>query len=1137
VPTFVRPRLRVDSPDDDARVLLDTEASSVVAEATDAGGPRSLLVLGAPGSGRTTIGLEAACEAARAGARVVLLSPARRAATRLKDAVARRLGAHDESVTVATPAAFAFRLLSRHAAHWGSPGPALISGPDEDGILAELLAAHASGEVVPPAWPASIPESALGLDAFRHELRDILARAGELDLEPEDLRRLAAEHGRGEWAAVATVLEQYRDAIGVEDDSSYGSGADRAVASARRKRRYDSARIVDEAALVLASWRTPPPGADGAGDQVDDGAEPPAWDLVVVDDYQDVTRSTVRLLRVLARDGARLLLLADPDVAVQTFRGGSPSLVQDATTEFAAGGLGATTRVLGRVHRGAADVRAAVAALAERLPAGGEGLARRRATTSGETDGEDAGPGVQVRTARSAAAEADQIANAIRRAHLVDGLPYERCGVIVRTSGLATAMRSLLAARRIPISSGRIGALRDEPAVRMLLGAIRVADQIASGGEVAGEDVRDLLLSTIGGADPIRLRRLMRALRVASEAAGGATDSDSVTLGALGAILARPAEDMRDALPAALPQILTDPFVRVGRVLAATRDAIERGEGAYAVLWAAWDATGLASVWQSRAVDGGPGASRAHADLDAALALFYAAERYEEREGSIAAAAFVGRIDSKAVAEDTLAQQSGKKDVVQVLTPAQAPGIDFDLVAIAGLQEDVWPDLRRRDSILGSQALVDVVTGRYAGVERYAEARREVRDDELRQLVLAASRARVDLLVTAVDDGEIRPSIFHELMAADAERRAEDVRSTATAVAGGASVNGGGTGGGRPDAGTRAVAVGSDAERPATAVRPPDAASRQVVRDLRELVAELRRALAADPSDADAARVLAHLAAEDVDGASPDEWRLGLEPTTLEPLRTGTDPVGVSPSSVEQANTCALRWALGRFGGRGGDSDAQSLGTLIHEIAEEHPSGTEPELLAALETKLADMDLGEGLAADMQRAKATRLVERLAKYLAIPTEVEDEVEIDATVGDARIRGRIDRLEIDEDGTARVVDLKTGTGATDAKPEEHPQLGVYQVALRALHESDGGPAPAGGRLVYLGAETKALSKDQAPLPEGTDTWAHEQLRSAVRAMSGGHMTARQNAMCSFCDLRTSCPVQREGRRIGDGEGKR
>jgi superfamily I DNA/RNA helicase len=372
VPTFVRPRLRVDSPDDDARVLLDTEASSVVAEATDAGGPRSLLVLGAPGSGRTTIGLEAACEAARAGARVVLLSPARRAATRLKDAVARRLGAHDESVTVATPAAFAFRLLSRHAAHWGSPGPALISGPDEDGILAELLAAHASGEVVPPAWPASIPESALGLDAFRHELRDILARAGELDLEPEDLRRLAAEHGRGEWAAVATVLEQYRDAIGVEDDSSYGSGADRAVASARRKRRYDSARIVDEAALVLASWRTPPPGADGAGDQVDDGAEPPAWDLVVVDDYQDVTRSTVRLLRVLARDGARLLLLADPDVAVQTFRGGSPSLVQDATTEFAAGGLGATTRVLGRVHRGAADVRAAVAALAERLPAGRE---------------------------------------------------------------------------------------------------------------------------------------------------------------------------------------------------------------------------------------------------------------------------------------------------------------------------------------------------------------------------------------------------------------------------------------------------------------------------------------------------------------------------------------------------------------------------------------------------------------------------------------------------------------------------------------------------------------------------------------------------------------------------------------------
>ncbi|MGC5615625.1 PD-(D/E)XK nuclease family protein [Georgenia sp. Z1491] len=1105
----VRPRLRLDTAPEPVEVPLSQVARSVADELAAGPGPH-LLTLGAPGAGRTTLAVQTVVEAARAGRRVALLTPSRRVAGRLRDEVAHRTGAHDAAVQVVTPTSFAFALLGQHAAYWGGPEPALLSGPDEDGILAELLDAHDSGQVTSPGWPASVPAEALGLDAFRHELRDILARAGELDLEPDDLRRLAADHDRPEWAAVAAVLEQYRDSTGAQDAADEQAPAV-GLGPERRYRRYDSARLVDEAALVLNSWHVPPTGvpAGTAG-----APTVPRWDLVVVDDYQDVTRSTARLLRVLVRDGARLLLLGDPDVAVQTFRGGSPTLVAEATSDFSDGGFGAQVRLLPEVHRGTRGLRAAVARLTERLPAGGPGLARRRSPVAGggavpapdpgasgidadrdagrTADRDEPWPAVEVRTLSSAAVEADTVADAVRQAHLVDGLPYRRCAVVVRTSGQASSMRALLGARRVPVSPGRLGALRDEPAVRPLLAAVRVAAEGPT-----GRALRDLMLSSVGGADPVGLRSLMRTLRAASGARGGAVDSDTVLLDAVAAV----DEGGVAALPGSMSAALTDPLVRVARVVGRTRTALVAGEGPTAVLWAAWDAAGLAEPWQTRAIDGGAGAAQAHADLDAVLALFYAAERYEARGATAGAIGFVDRVEKQRVAEDTLAAQSGRRDLVEVLTPAQAAGQEWDLVAVAGLQEDVWPDMRRRDTILGSQALVDVVTGRGDGADRWTEARKEVRDDELRQLVLATSRATSKLLVTAVDGVDTRPSLFHELLARDAA--AHD----------------------RGDAGARTA--------PDAGARPRPADREQIVaRDLRELVARLRRRLADDPGDADAARVLARLRAEGVAGADPQEWVLAHEVSTLAPLRSTDEPVTVSPSAVESVTTCGLRWALTRFGGRGGDSDSQALGTLVHEIAEQHPAGSRDELRSALHERIGELDLGEGLAADQERAKAERLVERLAEYVAVPVQVATEVDVDEIVGEARVRGQIDRLETQSDGRVVVADLKTGKGISQAEVEEHAQLGAYQAALLERHRRGEGAEPAGARLVFLGTPNKSVAiREQDALGADRGTWAHELVDRAVTEMSGAGVHVRTNKYCDFCEVRTSCPLQTAGRRVG------
>src|SRR5690606_7814182 len=111
-------------------------------------------------------------------------------------------------------------------------------------------------------------------------------------------------------------------------------------------------------AQALRSWEDEVPGAPR-----------PAWDLVVVDDYQEATAATARLLHVVHGDGARLVLLSDPDSAVQTFRGAAPGLTGRAAApagDF--GAFDAETVVLGTVWRQEPELRAVTRAVTDRIP-------------------------------------------------------------------------------------------------------------------------------------------------------------------------------------------------------------------------------------------------------------------------------------------------------------------------------------------------------------------------------------------------------------------------------------------------------------------------------------------------------------------------------------------------------------------------------------------------------------------------------------------------------------------------------------------------------------------------------------------------------------------------------------------------
>ncbi|WP_372594687.1 ATP-dependent helicase [Actinotalea sp.] len=1065
----------------------------------------ALLVTGAPGSGRTTTalaltadrlasadggawtsGASAAGPAAAPGAArardgaepVLLLAPTRRSAARLRDALSAHLPRTGGAAVVRTPSSLAFSVLRARASLLGEPTPTLISGPEQDLVLADLLAGHQAGEGRPVGWPASVPPAALGLRAFRDELRDLLMRAAERGLRPADLARLGAQHDRPAWQAAAAVYAEYLD-VTVLRAGTPDAGA-----------RFDPAVVVDEASEALLAWESEVPQQPR-----------PRWGTVVVDDYQEATAGTVRLLHTLAQDGAELVLLADPDIAVQTFRGASPGLVDRAPLPAGSelGAFGASTIVLPRVWRHAPALRSVTAAVTAeirgtvRTHRAAESALPADGLTAGAlpADGLSAGADASVRAVllRSAAQEAAFVAHTLRAAHLYEGLGWSRMAVIARSGGQVGELRRALSAAHVPVEIlGSDLPLRAEPAVRPLLRAMHAALE-PDPATLDPLEVSELLVSPLGGTDAVGLRHLRRALRAEEVAGGGTRTSDDLLV----EVVADPAR------ASTLPAAVRPSVVRLATVLAAGRETAARpGTGVLDLLWSVWSASGLAEPWRRSALAGGAAGERADRDLDAVLALFTAAEQFADRMPQAPPAAFLAHLTAQDLPADSLAAHGSVAEAVSLMTAAGAAGAEWDLVVVAGVQEGTWPDLRLRDSILGAAHLVDVVEGRAAVTEQFdAESRAAVLDDELRAFAVAVSRARRRLVVTAVRDTEQQPSALVDLVEPP------------------------GTG----DVDARLAAV-------------PHAL------DLRAVVAQCRSVVEAgqEPQAGAAAALLAHLAAHGVGGADPSAWYGAAPPSSHAPLWPADGPVPLSPSKLELATQCALRWALEAVGGTSVSSAEQSLGTLVHALAAEFPTGTVEKLSSALDARWSELGLPEGWLSRQTRRRAESMVVLLAQYLSTADPyLALEEPFTARLGRVLLRGVVDRIErvgTDADGrpVLRVVDLKTGTHAvTGAQTVQHPQLGAYQAAVDsgAFDDVAAGARSGGAQLVYVGRGTvRPTIKVQDALSNAPDpAWTETLLADVADVASRSAMDATRGDHCRMCPVRRSCPAWPEGRVVG------
>lgn len=1031
--------------------------------------PRAVSVVGAPGTGKTTLALAFArariAASSAGGDDVLVLSPTRLSAARMRerlDLLTRRTASRP---AVRTPSGLAFAIECAFADATGQGRPQLVSGPEQDALLAELLAGHEQGLGTDPGWPARCGPQVRSMRGFRHELRDVLLRAADCALTPEDLILLGEKHGREEWVAAGRVYREYRQVLALER-SVHGAPA-----------RVDTGSIVVRAAAHLHEWSRVAPDA-----------AKPRWRTIVVDDYHEANMAFARLLRVLAADGAQVVVLGDPDSSVQGFRGAIPALLAEAEHPIGhGGGLGARRVVLERVFRQPVLLRAATRRVSDRIRVAGVASQRKALSAASAAQGSEIGElegTVLTKVFRTRSQEMNAVATHVRRHHVLNAVPWSEIAVIVRAGADVEEVASALTSAGVPSDAAVARRpLRDEPAVRSILDALRCAiDPQALTTEVAV----GLLTSPFGGLDSIELRRLRRALRVEEREHGGARGPDELVVEAL----SNPDSLTMMASPEATAAR------RIALMLAnAHREYRRAGASVETVLWELWRSAGVESRWRELSLHGGAVGQRFDRELDSVIALFTAAGRFMERTPSAHPAAFIAEILAEDLPSDTLAARASDPERVTVTTASSAAGREWCVAVVAGVQDGTWPNLRIRDSVLGAHALADIVSGRIADPHGVTtDARRSVMDDELRFFAVAISRARAHLLVTAVEDEEQSPSVFLDFLTETDE-----------------------------------AAAGSDS---GASILESDPYS------LRGLVAQLRRHVeSAGPRAHLSAQLLAYLAANAVPGADPAEWA-GLAPTSSDqPVWLDDQPVTVSPSHVETFSHCGLRWMLVSSGGEdSGRAGAAALGTLIHDIAARLPEGSREELLAQFEREWPSLGLGDGWVGQRQHDLASTMIDRLARYIAERRAakarvVATEQRLDVLIGRARLHGQVDRLELDESGEKlRVIDLKTGTtriSATEA--ERNPQLGMYQVALS---QSPSAEQVDGADLVYVGPGTVSFGRRTQPaLSDDEDPqWAHRLLHDVADQMAQAEFVARVGVMCRTCPVIASCPAQNRGRQV-------
>lgn len=501
------------------------------------------LVAGAPRSGKTEFALDILIAAMKryGDANAVMTVSGRQIADMLGDRAIRELSAVSQARPVTTLSAVAFRLLTAARSAQGKPLPKLLNGAEQDVIIRKVLASHVEHRqhgdecatcdllrvyFAVSEWSGLVADDST--DAFANQLRDMLARMNEIGAKPELenmlIARAASRNGeldarrerlRTQWRLAFALREEYNAAIRAAYSGEY---------------RLDASQLMIDATEAVSDIRD---------------ADIP--NMLIVDDFQDATLAGFALLEALHNRGTRLLLVGNPDEAVQTFRGSYPEyLFNEAQSRMGARlerienlyaaceNDGAQTirnasnrqnvhddyrtLVATRVSLSIASTEPTDVPLPERpgkmrnIP----GAMPIEALPSGNTDACVTPADGSVKTAlyRSSSEELDDVVWKIKTEHLQRSREWNDMAVITHDNATVRAFGERLRADGVPVRYSSVTRpLKDEPFVQGLFALIELAElkrrTIAASGmdpQAAGSYIRSRVASimaspliTVGG--------------------------------------------------------------------------------------------------------------------------------------------------------------------------------------------------------------------------------------------------------------------------------------------------------------------------------------------------------------------------------------------------------------------------------------------------------------------------------------------------------------------------------------------------------------------------------------------------------------------------------------------------------------
>ena len=1014
-----------------------------------------LIVFGGPGTGKTSTLIETVVSQIKSGIdpnSILVLTYGRERASELRDKIVIQSGANAFEPIVRTFHSLAFSIINTQV-EADDPKYVLISGAEQDSFIRELLANPEHSPQV--KWP-KVLEPALSTKGFARELRDLILRASERNFTYKELIERGHLLNEPWWEPAANFWKIYDQILGIR----YGfvSGA---------AKRIDSSSIISQAifdlnerAKIRESFQN-------------------KFKVIVIDEFQESDNSQRDLLDLLASD--RVILFADPQSAIGQFRGADPEGVRAYAANNNFETLELTTAL-----RTPNSITELCNTVSTKFRNPGKPIQSLEATGK-----------IDVAKLASQSDCANYIAHAFRTAHLRDGVAWSQMAVILRSPGAGvSAISRAFALNNIPVRiDSDAQALGENPAIKPILTIAQIAlgtiKLIPSNWDL----IEEILFSEFGGADALSLRQMRIDLGKLREPGDEPKSSTQIILEII---------DNNDA-PLPWEQLLS--LKRIADVIAEARKVVRmNSKGSKKIdiadlIWATWstaknyEGDSLATTWRNRALKGGMRGAAADRDLDAVITLFESARRFAERMPDSDPQLFLDQILSESIQSDAIAAHGQRGEVVSVMTVHSAKGLEWDLVAITGLQEGVWPNLKARGSLLGSERLVESErTQATARREIEASAASALVEDERRLLKVAISRAKQALVVTAYskeDDSE--PSQYFE--------------EIYEAVHGISSIE-------------------------AEVLNLPRSLTPQA------LVSTLRRNL--EDSDEFSARLLQTLAAREIQSAKVENWLGGLSLSTTEPILPPDAQVSVSPSNLQSFSECGLKWFIEKSGGRDGDSTAQLLGIAIHSLAamlKGEPGLTFDELATRLENGWQLIDGNKGWVRDYQFKLALEKLEKFYKWHSTNksnrTLFAVEAEFNKVIGRALFNGSVDRVEVDSEGRVYIVDLKTGApDISKKKAEDHKQLAGYQLAVyeEAFTGESPGTESAGAELLFLGTDGKSASAKPQPVKD------HEIIKAEVIAaadgMSANEFIATVNDRCRMCAVKGLCPIQPQGRTVID-----